>query len=82
MHPWVVANDRLEATGWRPTSSNEESFVAVNRPGWWSSLHGRRRQEVALAGLVGGVGAIVALVVLLVRRAGRQPPKSASSCSR
>ncbi len=82
MHPWVVANDRLKATGWEPTSSNEEAFVAVNRPGWWSSLHGRRRQEVALAGLLGAVGGIVTLVVVLVRRAGRHGAKSASSSSR
>jgi nucleoside-diphosphate-sugar epimerase len=40
-HPWVLANDRLRATGWEPTRSNEETlletvlehegFVAVGR---------------------------------------------------
>lgn len=66
MHPWVVANDRLRATGWDATASNEEAFVAGSRPGWWSTLHGRRRQEVALAGLLAsvavGVGAAIGAV--------------------
>jgi hypothetical protein len=71
MHPWVVANDRLRSTGWEPAATNDEAFVEVSRAGWWSSLHGRRRQEVALAALLGGVGGIVALVVVVVRRARR-----------
>ncbi|HMC43539.1 MAG TPA: NAD-dependent epimerase/dehydratase family protein [Acidimicrobiales bacterium] len=28
-HPWVVANDRLRATGWRPLYSNEEALVVA-----------------------------------------------------
>ncbi len=28
-HPWVVANDRLRATGWKPQASNEESLMAT-----------------------------------------------------
>jgi UDP-glucose 4-epimerase len=27
VHPWVVANDRLRALGWRPTYSNEEALT-------------------------------------------------------
>jgi nucleoside-diphosphate-sugar epimerase len=26
-HPWVLANDRLRATGWEPTRSNEETLL-------------------------------------------------------
>jgi nucleoside-diphosphate-sugar epimerase len=26
-HPWVLANDRLRATGWAPTRSNEETLL-------------------------------------------------------
>jgi nucleoside-diphosphate-sugar epimerase len=59
MHSWVVANDRLCATGWRPTSSNDETFVAANREGWWASLNARHRQDVALGGLLGSTGALV-----------------------
>jgi nucleoside-diphosphate-sugar epimerase len=59
MHPWVIANDRLRSTGWEPTSSNDETFVAVNREGWWASLNARHRQDVALGGLLGSTGALV-----------------------
>jgi UDP-glucose 4-epimerase len=27
VHPWVVANDRLKAAGWRPRHSNEEAII-------------------------------------------------------
>jgi UDP-glucose 4-epimerase len=27
VHPWVIANDRLEAAGWRPRHSNEEAIL-------------------------------------------------------
>lgn len=28
-HPWVVANDRLRATGWEPSASNEDALLAT-----------------------------------------------------
>ena len=65
LHPWVVANDRLRATGWSATWSNDEVFVAANRPGWWSSLTARRRQDIALGALVAvavGLGGVIAAV--------------------
>jgi nucleoside-diphosphate-sugar epimerase len=27
VHPWVVANDRLRAAGWRPNHTNEEAII-------------------------------------------------------
>ena len=27
LHPWVIANDRLEAVGWRPRHTNEEAIL-------------------------------------------------------
>jgi nucleoside-diphosphate-sugar epimerase len=27
VHPWVVANDRLHALGWRPAHTNEEALL-------------------------------------------------------
>ena len=27
MHPWVIANDRLKAAGWRPRHTNEEAII-------------------------------------------------------
>ena len=66
VHPWVVANDRLEAQGWRPAHSNEEALVAAQPLPAWRSVLARRRQEVALAaggGLLAGVaGAAVAFL--------------------
>jgi nucleoside-diphosphate-sugar epimerase len=60
--PWVVANDRLKATGWAPRSSSAETFVAHHPPTAWSKLIARRRQEVTL-GVVGAIGLTVAAVV-------------------
>ncbi len=71
MHSWVIANDRLTATGWEPASSNEETFVSATRAGWWASMHGRRRQEVALGILLGSLGVLAATTVALVRRTRR-----------
>jgi nucleoside-diphosphate-sugar epimerase len=71
VHPWVVANDRLVADGWRPAATNEEAYVGAHRAGPWATLSPRRRQEIALgataAGLLGGAAAVVGLV----RRRGR-----------
>ena len=72
-HPWVVANDRLTETGWRPSWSNEEAYVAGHEARVIETISPQRRQELALgitgAGLVGaavGIGA-------LVRRARSRP---------
>ena len=65
VHPWVVANDRLRSDGWKPTSSNEEAFVAHNAAGPWATVSPRRRQELALAAsgavLLAGVLSVVAV---------------------
>lgn len=58
-HPWVVANDRLRATGWTPEFSNEEALVLGTPAPWWRSFTLRRRQELAL----GAVGAAAAGVM-------------------
>lgn len=76
--PWVVANDRLRAAGWRPTWTNEEAFVASDRPSALATISPKRRQELALgvAGvvLVGGAlagGVAVRRVLRRRRRAAR-----------
>lgn len=55
MHPWVVANDRLRATGWAPRHTNEEAIAdglaALGPP------PSRARAWVIAAG--GVVGAVV-----------------------
>ncbi len=66
VHPWVVANDRLTATGWSPVHTNEEALVDARKGSWWRELSPKRRQELAL-GVVGvtlaalGAGAFVAV---------------------
>lgn len=68
LHPWVVANDRLEADGWAPASSNEEAFVAAHRAGPWATMSPRRRQELALGVAGTSVVGLVAGAIGLVRR--------------
>lgn len=67
-HPWVVANDRIKAAGWRPTLTNEQAFVAVHRGAFWSRLSPQRRQELALVGAAGAVIGLVTAVATAVRR--------------
>ncbi len=69
MHPWVVANDRIRARGWKPTNSNEEAFVAGVRAGPLATLNPRRRQELALGAAGALVLGVTAAGVALVVRA-------------
>lgn len=63
VHPWVIANDRLRATGWSPAYTSEEAIVACRKGSWWRELSPQRRQEVALgisgSALLGGIAAVV-----------------------
>jgi nucleoside-diphosphate-sugar epimerase len=70
--PWVVANDRLRADGWAPTSTNEEAFVASHRAGPWATLSPRRRQELALGASGVALAGTVAAAVTAVRRRQRR----------
>ncbi|MCU1369498.1 MAG: hypothetical protein JWO77_692 [Ilumatobacteraceae bacterium] len=72
-HPWVVANDRLVATGWEETSSNEEAYVMGHEASAIESISPQRRQELAL-GVAGAVAAAatVAAVAFLRRRRRRR----------
>ncbi|MGI9599171.1 MAG: NAD-dependent epimerase/dehydratase family protein [Acidimicrobiales bacterium] len=65
--PWVVSNDKLRATGWAPTFSNEEAFVAGTPPPLLSSINPQRRQELAL-GVAGTAGAAAVGAALWVLR--------------
>ncbi len=71
-HPWVVANDRLKAAGWRPTSTNEEAYVAAHPPTPWATVSPQRRQELALGWLAAAVVGAATGAVLLVRRLRRR----------
>jgi nucleoside-diphosphate-sugar epimerase len=68
-HPWVVANDRLRATGWAPLSTTEEVLVSRKAPSKFAVLFARKRQEVTIAALGSvGLGVAGALFSVLRRR--------------
>jgi nucleoside-diphosphate-sugar epimerase len=70
-HPWVLANDRLRATGWEPTRSNEEALLeTVLEHERFVSL-GRVRMTRGLLrglGLAAGAGLLAASAAALRRR--------------
>jgi nucleoside-diphosphate-sugar epimerase len=73
LHPWVVAIDRLKATGWTPTHSNEVTIVDTTEGMPWSQLSPKRKQEVALVATGFGVvlvGLGLAALVRFLRRRG------------
>ncbi|MGQ0617605.1 MAG: NAD-dependent epimerase/dehydratase family protein [Acidimicrobiia bacterium] len=47
-HPWVIDNQRLKATGWKPGLTNEEAVVESTTPMPWATVSPQRRQEIAL----------------------------------
>ncbi|MEZ5251089.1 MAG: hypothetical protein R2713_18275 [Ilumatobacteraceae bacterium] len=53
--PWLVANDRLRAVGWRPTVTNEQAYVEGTEARWWTMITPKRRQELSL----GATGAVL-----------------------
>jgi nucleoside-diphosphate-sugar epimerase len=58
--PWVVANDRLRAAGWKPRWTNEEAFVAADQAGFLATITPKRRQELALG--VAGTAVVASAV--------------------
>ncbi len=70
--PWLVANDRLKAAGWQPTVTNEQAYVEGTEAKWWTLVSPKRRQEIALGGLVVAVLAGLVTTVVMVRRARRR----------
>ncbi len=71
--PWLVANDRLKAHGWRPTVTNEQAYVEGTEQRWWTMISPKRRQELALGGLGLGLAGTAIAVVTAIRRARRRP---------
>lgn len=67
--PWLVANDRLKAEGWRPTVTNEQAYVEGTEAKWWTMVSPKRRQELALGALVAVLVGVAVGVVRAVRRA-------------
>jgi nucleoside-diphosphate-sugar epimerase len=70
-HAWVVANDRLRATGWQPRHRSEEVYVEADPGGPLATMRPRRRQELSLIAVGGVVAAAVGGAVYAVLRARR-----------
>jgi hypothetical protein len=70
-HPWVVANDRLRATGWAPTRSNEEALLetVAEHEGFVSLGRVRMRRSVLRGiGIASGAALAAATAAVLRRR--------------
>jgi nucleoside-diphosphate-sugar epimerase len=67
-HDWVVANDRLRATGWEPGLRSEEVYVEADPGGPLAAMSPRRRQVLSLGALAGAVLAAVGGAAWLVLR--------------
>ena len=70
--PWVVAVDRLRATGWSPQSTSAEAFVASERPSAASRFAARHRQEVTLGIVATAAIAVVGVAGWLITRSRRR----------
>lgn len=70
--PWVVANDRAKALGWRPATTTQEAIVAARPPSRLSLVFARRRQELTLVAVAGGGLLAVVGAALWWRRMGRR----------
>lgn len=78
LSPWLVANDRLKQQGWKPTITNEQAYVEGTEAKWWTMITPKRKQEIALAGMVATVGGLVATIVAVVRSARSRRSRSTS----
>ncbi len=68
LHPWVLANDRLRATGWRPLRTNEEALLtAVAEHAGWVALGRLRVRRPALVA-AGALAAALGLAAAARRR--------------
>jgi nucleoside-diphosphate-sugar epimerase len=65
---WVIANDRLKSAGWQARKTNEQAYVAGTEARWWTLLTPKRKQELALGGMVGAGATITAVSSLVLRR--------------
>jgi nucleoside-diphosphate-sugar epimerase len=70
--PWLVANDRLRAQGWRPTVTNEQAYVEGTEAKWWTMVSPKRRQELSLGGSAVLVALLTWATVAVIRWARRR----------
>ncbi len=70
--PWLVANDRLKAAGWSPTVTNEQAYVEGTEARWWTMVTPKRRQELALGGMLVAGLAVVGIATSITAWARRR----------
>ena len=71
--PWLVANDRLRAEGWRPTVTNEQAYVEGTEAKWWTMVTPKRRQELSLGAMaIGGALSLVGVLRVVGRLRARR----------
>jgi len=73
VHPWVVANDRLRAAGWRPRHTNEEAIIE-GLDSLPSPRYGRALLLAAAGAAAAGLATGVALRIWSTRRRRRGSP--------
>lgn len=66
--PWLLANDKLRREGWRPTVTNEETYVEGTEAKWFTMITPQRRQELSLGVMVAGIVAMLATVAGAILR--------------
>ncbi len=71
-YPWIVANDRIRAQGWKPTSTNEQVYVEGTEPKWWTMMTPKRKQELSLGGSGAALAVVGGITATIIRRARRR----------
>lgn len=66
-NPWVVANDKLRATGWEPKYTNEEALVSWQPLTWWGRQSPARRRVLIVSSASAGAAAASAGIFAGVR---------------
>ncbi len=79
--PWIVAPDRLLATGWQPGYTSEEALVATDDRAHWDDLPPGKRQNYTLLAVITSLVVVsagaVGVVWMLLRRRRAQGPVAA-----
>jgi hypothetical protein len=70
--PWLIANDRLKAAGWRPRRTSEQAYVAGTEAKWWTLLTPQRKQELSLGALAAVLALAGTVAAVVTRRALRR----------
>ncbi len=74
---WVIANDKLRAEGWEPTVTNEQAYVEGTEASWLTMVTPKRRQELALGGMILAIAAVAGMTTWLSVRWWRRKQRSA-----